>query len=363
MSGGRAAVMYAPGEPLRLMRFPVPEPAPGCLLVRVRCCTICKSDLHTWAGRRSGPTPVILGHEIVGRIAALGDGVTHDSADRPVGVGDRVTWTIADSCGKCFYCREKGLPMKCRALRKYGHDSCDEPPHFRGGFAEYCYVTPGTCVIKVPDSLDDATVAPANCALATVVAGWEAAGLAAGEHVLVQGAGGLGCYAAAVAHHAGCRSVVVTDTDDARLERVRRYGATHTINVRGLPDDEIARGVRDLTGGFGADCALEVAGAPEAIPQGLACLRKGGRYVEIGCSFPDAVFSLDASLLLWNRLQLIGVHNYDTRHLQRAVDFLEQTCDRYPFDALVSHRFPLEQINEAMALAESGTGLRVAVTP
>jgi D-arabinose 1-dehydrogenase-like Zn-dependent alcohol dehydrogenase len=96
--------------------------------------------------------------------------------------------------------------MKCRYLKKYGHDSCADPPHFNGGFAEYCYITPGTGVIKIPDELSDLEAAPANCALATVVAGWESAGLRPFENVLIQGAGALGLYAAALARHYGCQS-------------------------------------------------------------------------------------------------------------------------------------------------------------
>jgi D-arabinose 1-dehydrogenase-like Zn-dependent alcohol dehydrogenase len=127
--------------------------------------------------------PSILGHEIV----ELGEGVTHDSGDCPSKVGDRITWTIMDNCGKCYYCREKGLMMKCRSLKKYGHDSCADPPHFLGVFAEYCYITPGTCVIKVPDDLTDEVVAPANCALSTVVVGWEAIEIKPYENVLIEG--------------------------------------------------------------------------------------------------------------------------------------------------------------------------------
>jgi threonine dehydrogenase-like Zn-dependent dehydrogenase len=119
--------------------------------------------------------------------------------------------------------------MKCRQLRKYGHDSCASPPHFVGGFAEYCYLTPGTCVVQVPDSLPDAVAAPANCALATVIAAWEAAHLAAGERVLILGAGALGLYAAAWAADAGCREILVTDGLEHRLTMARTWTwATHT---------------------------------------------------------------------------------------------------------------------------------------
>jgi len=118
-----------------------------------------------------------------------------------------------------------------------------------------------------------------------------------------------------------------------------------------------------LTGGRGADGALEAAGVPAAIPQGLAALRRGGRYVELGCSFPAAHFTLDASLLLWNALTLRGVHNYAPRHLQQAVDFLQAAAATFPFAALVTHRFPLAAIDAALACAQSGDALRVAVIP
>jgi len=359
----KAAVMTAAGKDLEIREYPLPAVAPGCILVKVTCCTICGSDVHSWMGRRSAPTPIILGHEIVGRIAALGEGVAHDSGDRPLAVGDRITWTIMDNCGKCYFCREKGLMMKCRHLKKYGHDSCAEPPHFVGGFAEYCYITPGTCVIKVPDELTDEEVAPANCALATVTAGWEAAEVEPFENVLIQGAGALGFYAAALAKHYGCRRIIVTDILDHRLDFIKAFGATDALNVSRLTDADVIQTVRNLTDGFGVDCAMEVAGIPGLIPLGLKCLRIGGRYVEIGNSAPGANFSYDACDIVWRRLTLKGIHNYDARHLQAAVDFLAATRAIFPFKDIVTHRVSLENINEGLRLADSGQAVRVAVLP
>jgi putative phosphonate catabolism associated alcohol dehydrogenase len=364
MTGGsRAAVMTAAGKPLELWEYPLPKAEKGGIVVRILCCTICGSDLHTWLGRRSGPTPAILGHEIVGEVVELGEGVTHDSGDRPIKAGDRVTWTIMDNCGKCYYCREKGLMMKCLHLKKYGHDNCETPPHLEGGFAEHCYISPGTCVIKIPDNLTNEEAAPANCALATVTAGWDAAGLRSFENVLIQGAGALGIYAAALASHSGCNRIIVTDIVDARLEFAREFGATDVINTKGMKEEEIVRAVHSLTGGFGVDAAMEVAGIPALIPVGLRSLRKGGRMVLHGTSFSGANFTYDASDIIWRWLQIRGVHNYDTKHLQWGVDFLSQAKGRFPFHKLVTHRFPLSEINEAMKMAESGAGIRVAVLP
>jgi len=360
---GKAAVMTKINGNLEIQEFPLPKVEKGTILVRVICCTICGSDVLAWLGRKRAPVPMILGHEIVGKIVELGDGVTHDSGNRPLKVGDRITWTIMDSCGKCYYCREKGLMMKCQSLKKYGHESCAAPPHFVGGFAEYCYIGPGTCVIKCPDTLSNEEVTPANCALATVIAGWEAIDIKPFENVLIQGAGALGFYAAALAKHYGCIQIIVTDLLEHRLEAIKAFGPTHTINIKGMKEEEIVQTVRDLTNGFGVDAAMGAATVPDVVPIGLKCLRIGGRYVEHGNTFPHSNFSYDISDIVFRCLTIRGVHNYDTRHLQWGVDFLEQAKGTFPFNKLVTHKFSLNEINEAMRVAHSGEAIRVAVLP
>jgi alcohol dehydrogenase len=355
--------MITPNRPLEFREYPLPSVERGAILVKILCSTICGSDLHTWLGRRASPTPVILGHEIVGEIVELGEGVTHDSGDHPLKVGDRITWTIMDSCGKCYYCREKGLMMKCLHLKKYGHDSCEKPPHLQGGFAEHCYITPGTCVVKIPDNLTNEEAAPANCALATVSAGWDALRIRPFENVLILGAGALGIYAAALASHSGCNRVIVADILDHRLSLAREFGATDVINTKEMEGEGILRTVRSLTGGYGADLAMEVAGAPALIPIGLKCLRTGGRMVLHGTAFAGSHFGYDGADIIFRWLQIHGVHNYDTKHLQMGVDFLSQTKHKFPFHKLVTHRCGLHDINQALKLAESAVGIRVAVLP
>ncbi len=359
----RAAVMTAPNTDLEIVEYPLPPVVAGCVLVKINCCTICGSDLHTWQGRRKSPLPIILGHEIVGTIVELGKGVTHDSGDQPLEVGDRITWTIMDSCGKCFYCRQKGLMMKCRDLKKYGHDSCATTPHFLGGFAEYCFISPGTCIIKVPKNLSDEEIAPANCTLSTAVAAWEALEIQPFETILIQGAGALGFYAAALARFYGCRRIIVTDILDHRLAAIKNFGATHTINTRHMKDEQIVDAVRSITGPYGADCGMEAAGVPSLIPAGLKCLRTGGRYVLVGTVFTGADYSYDAGDMVFRMLTVKGIHNYDAKHLQMGVDFLSMTRDIYPYKEIVSRRVNLENINEGLHLAAAGEAVRVAVLP
>ena len=359
---GRAAVMTKAQAPLEIWEYPLADVEKGWILVKIKCCAICGSDLHTWLRTRPSPTPIILGHEIMGEIVEMGAGVSRDSGGRPLNSGDRITWTIMDNCGKCYYCREKGPMMKCLDLKKYGHDSCAAPPHFVGGFAEYCYVMPGTCVVKVPDDLSDEVAASANCALATVVAGWDAARLEPGDNILIQGAGTLGIYAAALAQSRGCNRIIVTDVMDNRLEFIKRFGATDVVNVQGVKDEELVKLIQGMTRGFGVDVAMEVAGRPEVIPVGLKCLRKGGQYIEIGNVFPGANFTYDASDIIFRWLTIKGVHNYDTKHLEWGIDFLQRYQSIFPFKAIVTHRFALDEINQAMEMAHSGKAIRVAIT-
>jgi putative phosphonate catabolism associated alcohol dehydrogenase len=360
---GRAAVMTKAKVPLEILEYPLANVEKGWILVRIKCCAICGSDLHSWLGTRPSPVPIILGHEIMGEIVEIGAGVSKDSGGRPLQAGDRITWTIMDNCGKCYYCREKGLMMKCVDLKKYGHDSCAPAPHFMGGFAEYCYIMPGTCVIKLPDDLSDEVAASANCALSTTIAAFDSVTLEPGDNVLIQGAGTSGIYAAALAKTWGCNRIIVTDVMEQRLEFIKEFGATDAINVRGMQDEEVVGMVQGMTRGYGVDVALEVAGRPETIPVGLKCLRKGGQYVEQGNVFPGAVFSYDASDIIFRMLTIKGRHNYDTRHLEWAVDFLHRYQHVFPFKNIVTHNFSLDEINEAMEMALSGKAIRVAIKP
>lgn len=358
-----AAVFTEVGKPLEIRSFDLPERLePRAALCRVRVSTICGSDLHTIFGRRREPAPLILGHEIVGEVVALGSGLDRDGFGDPLRVGDRVSWSIMASCGKCVYC-DLELPQKCVKLRKYGHTCCSEPPHLSGGYAEHIYLFPGSAIFRIPDGLTDEVAAPANCALATVVNAVKTIGLRRGEKVLIQGAGLLGLNLVALCREIGAEEIFVTDVSPQRLELARRFGADACWNASDAGTIPIAERVRDHTKGLGADVAIEVCGAPEAIGDGAASLRIGGRYLVAGLVAPGSDLRLDGNLLTRKCLTLKGIHNYHPRHLATAIEFLERHAAQYPFAELVGASFPLAQINEAVAAAASGRFVRVAVKP
>ena len=147
MRTAKAAVYEAPNTPFVLKEFPVRPTKRGEVLVRVTMSTICRSDIHSYEGRRPNPCPGILGHEIIGIIEELGEGIDDDMRGDKLRIGDRITWSEYFFDGQCYYREVLDMPQKCHGVRKYGHDLADEDPHFLGGFAEYCYILPGTWIL------------------------------------------------------------------------------------------------------------------------------------------------------------------------------------------------------------------------
>lgn len=324
--------------------------------------TICGSDLHTIFGRRQEPAPLILGHEIIGEIAALGEDVSQSANGKPLRVGDRVTWSIMASCGTCFYCR-KSLPQKCLSLVKYGHACCRDAPYLTGGYAEYIYLFPGTAIYHVPACLSNEIATPANCALSTMVNAVETIGLAAGETVLIQGAGMLGLNLIALCKEASVAKIIVSDAAPERLAIASRFGADVCLNATDYTTDEQVAALRDLGGGHGVDVAFEVCGNPVVVEPAVRALRIGGRYLLAGLVTPGSHLGIDANLLTRGTLTMKGIHNYHPDHLAQALRFLEQHAHHYPYNEIVGATFPLDEINEAVQAAASGKHVRVAVCP
>lgn len=356
-----AAVFRAVGQPFSLERFPIPDLKGSEALVRVRCATICGSDLHSYFGRRPSPIPSILGHEMVGEIAATGPAGARDFRGNPLQQGDRVTWSMVWSCGECFYCRH-GLRPKCEHLMKFGHEELTSGRALIGGMAEFCHLPAGTAIFKIPDNVPDAVASPANCATSTVAAVFRYAGPVDERIVVVHGAGMLGQTACAMATVGGAVHVIVIEPDARRREKALQFGATHAFDSA-LPEKELVARVKDLSAGRGADIGMELAGYSESIELGIALLRLGGRFVMAGATFPSRPVQLLGEQIVRRMIQIIGVYNYSPEDLEAALEFLSRTVDRYPFQELVGRRFPLREVNAAVLYAESERPPRVALIP
>ena len=362
---GRAALFFGPGRPMEITELPVPDPEPGAVVVRVTRANVCGSDLHIWRGdgflgalaRADGR---IIGHEMTGVVHALGKGVTSDWAGRPLAEGDRVAYQYFAPCGRCRSC-VRGMTEACALSFKVLQGKPSAFPHFRGAYADYFYVTPQMAIYKVPDVVADTMVAGVNCALAQVIMGLERVQVGMGDRVVIQGAGGLGVYATAVARERGAEQVVVIDGIDDRLALARAMGAHHVIDFRELvtPDERVAA-VKELTGGWGADVVCELVGRPAAISEGLRMVGVGGRYLEIGTFYVGTTLELDPGYLVMGNIRVEAVAAYDARSLQQALGFLERHVNDLPLDQVVVD-YPLERINEAFADQDAGRVTRASL--
>jgi len=363
---GKAAAYKGLGHPMEIVEYPVPEPGPGAILIKMRRANVCGSDLHMWRGdvdlaAMGMPMPVILGHEMVGAVAKLGEGVVTDSAGQPLAEGDRVVYRYFVPCGRCRTCLS-GDDAACPAAYMTVVTPCDFPPHFRGAYAEYYYLIPNQTVFKVPDDLSDEIVAPANCALSEVIYGLEKVKFSFGETIAIQGAGGLGIYATAVAKEMGAAKVIVIDGIEGRLKLAKAFGADEIIDMREFkePADRVMR-VKELTGGWGADVVAELVGFPHVIPEGLDMLGNQGRYLEIGNVSPMKYFELDPFSIVTSCKSIHGVALYTAEALKKAIDFLSRTKDRYPFEKILSRSYPLEKINKAFEDHDKGLVTRASI--
>ena len=343
--------------------FTTPKLKLGEVLIRVTCCTICGSDLHTFSGRRAAPESCVLGHEIIGEVVDwAGDDPRLDFNGNQLHVGQRVTWVMAFGCGSCFFCRND-LNQKCESLFKYGHEPavCDRPT---GGLSEFCVLVPGTPVFRLPDILSDEAACPANCATATVFA---AARLIEQTHVLrgsvflVVGAGMLGLTAVAHLSDSGARSIIVADSNEQRLTIAREFGATHCLCSD--QQDEICSAVSSLSEGRGADIALDFAGATSAVQTCLASVRVGGCVLLAGSVFPSGKIQMTPETIVRRMLTIRGLHNYLPSDLDNALGFLQRVGERFQFSDLVARSFQLTDAGLAFEYAQKHRPVRVAVKP
>lgn len=353
MNTARASVLETFKQPLVSREYPLPASLePGAALVRTEMAGICGSDVHLWKGELPINLPVILGHETVGRIESLGDGLERDWSGQPLKVGDRVTWTSTTSCGRCYYCAEKKQPTRCPERRAYGIGyRSDEAPHFLGGYAEFHYLRPRANIFKLPDAVSNEAIIGAGCALITAIHGVERTGIEWQDTVVVQGAGPVGISALAVAKSAGASKVILIGGPKHRLETAKRFGAEEVIDLNEVREPAARlKLVRELTGGYGADVVLECAGVPNAVAEGWELCRDGGKYLVLGHYCDAGPISLNPHIITRKQLQVFGSWSSEPRHMKAAIDFLARTPEQFPFASTVTHRFGLEQANEALQL-------------
>jgi Zn-dependent alcohol dehydrogenase len=353
----KAAVCHQFGEPLVIEEITIDPPQRGEVAVKVEACAICHSDVHLIRGEWGGATPVVAGHEAAGRVTAVGPGVT---AVQP---GARVVVSLLRACGHCFYCTI-GRPYNCEG--QFALD-CETRLHRKdgtsvaqgidtGAFAE-AVVVDQSQVVAVPSDVPMDRACLLACGVITGLgAVTNTAGVRSGSTVAVIGVGGVGLNSIQGAVLSGAARIVAIDLLDNKLEAATRFGATHTVNAeRADPVETVLK----LTEGRGADYAFATVGSSTVIAQAAEMIRKGGTAVIVGMPPNDDVeVSLNAHNLTWGRT-VKGSFMGSTRlavDVPRLVELY--LTGRLKLDELITDRYPLAEINEAIEAMERGEALR-----
>jgi len=357
---------YAASRPLEIVAVDLDGPGRGEVLVKVAAAGLCHSDLSVIDGSRPRPTPMVLGHEAAGVVAALGEGV----AD--LVVGDHVVLVFVPSCGHCLPCAT-GRPALCEpgarangagtllsGSRRLGFVA--EPVNHHLGvsaFAEFAVVAQESCV-KVDRSLPFEHAALFGCAVLTGVgAVVNTARVAVGGSVAIVGLGGVGLAAVIGAVAAGARQIVAVDLAPAKLDAALRLGAPEAVDA-GAPD--VVQRIRDITRG-GAEFCVETAGAVPALELAYAATARGGVTVTAGLPHPDRKLSIQAVSLVAEERTLKGSYIgscVPRRDLPNFVGLFR--AGRLPVDKLLTHRLRLDEINEGFDRLREGVGVRQVVT-
>jgi propanol-preferring alcohol dehydrogenase len=335
VAGVKAMVLKEFGKPLSWEEVPEPTVGPRQALVQAKANGLCATDLKIVDGLvKSVKTPLRLGHESAGVVVEVGSEV---EAVRP---GDRVVMVCKQTCGGCRMCRAGHEEMCLHSPGRMGFE-------IDGGFGELVAV-PERNLVRVGPQVSLEAASLMGGTLGSPLHAIRMARVELGETAVVFGLGGLGIHALQVLRHLGA-SVIGVDVREDALAKARELGAGHTINAR---QTDPVQAVRGLTGGLGADLALEIVGGdavPPVIQQCLDLLRPGGRLVILGYHYGQAV-PLDPAALVYRWIHIIASHNHSVRDVEDAASLVNDGRVR----AIVADTAPMREANHALARLRAG---------
>lgn len=363
----RAAILFEPGKRLNVCEVDVADPCAGEVRIEMKAAGICHTDLSVMTGHLKAPIPGILGHEGAGVVIDVGDGVNS------VEPGDHVIPLWRLSCGICEYCSESrpalcpvGTEIRASGRLQDGTSRFSykgqEILHFAGvsAFSNYTVLPEGS-VLKIPKDLPFELAALLGCSVITGVGSViNTTNLKPGRTVAVFGVGGVGVNIVQGAVLSGAKRIIAIDRHDVRLEQVREFGATDTIN--GSREDPV-ESIRNLTEGRGVDFAFEAVGLPITIQQAYNSLAKRGTAIIVGIPANSATITLTALPFAFEERVLTGSlygSAVPRNDIPRMIDLYK--AGKLELDKLLSRSYPIEQINEAYKAMQAGETLRSVVT-
>ncbi|MBM4034578.1 MAG: zinc-binding dehydrogenase [Planctomycetes bacterium] len=358
------ALIYRGPKDIRLEQVPIPSCGEGEIRVKVDACAVCGTDLKSFLhGNPKIAPPRTIGHEFTGIVETVGAKAACcvlRSSPLPKGegaglsVGDRIVMATSVSCGACAYC-QRGWTNLCVDMAAMGFK-------YQGGMAEYTVVPERALrnghAVKVPPG-----VRPEHAALAEplscCVNAAENCGLQRGDVVVVVGGGPMGIMNAVIAREFGAAKVILAEINEARLKQAEAFGFDRLVNPAA---EDLAKVVKEMTGGLGADVCIVAAPAAKPQEQALGLVRKRG-VVCLFASLPagGSLLSIDSRPLHYNELRVVGTSDSTPAQVRRAVDLI--AGGSVPMDKLATHVLPLADFERAFALMQSGESLRVVLRP
>ncbi len=378
----KAAVLTRPGN-IEVQSFPYPQVPKGGAIIRTELSGICGTDKHTFKGEIrqyvgtaqeiTTPFPIIQGHENVGIIEEIDPAAKLEFDGQPLKPGDRVVMCPDTTCGDCWFCKHIPDYPWCNDIRSYGNSfSCANAPHLFGGFSQYMAITDKVKLYKVPDGMKPEVAVFAELFDVTYTLdkakelyAFDGEGFAFGDTVVIQGAGPLGIMHLIKARMLGADKVIMTDTSQFRLDIAKKFGADVTMCLADTTQEERVELVRQHTGGRGGDVVVECAGEPEAFPEGMAMVRKSGVYLIVG-NFVDVgrTVPLHPHEICAKNIRIMGMSNHSLSGYGPSLRMMQRYGQMYPFEELITHRYALEDAQEAILKSmDYSASMKVVLDP
>jgi len=341
----KAAFFYGK-EDIQIHKINIPEIEQDEILIKIRVCGICGSDVRSYYKGVEGryKIPVILGHEVSGEVFKIREEIDGFA------IGDRVVVAPIYGCGKCSFCLS-GQENLCKDVAIFG---CN----LDGALAEYMKI-PAQAIqrgvlVKIPDELSDeeaVLIEPFSCCLHGILR----ANVEPGDTVVMIGAGPIGLAHLTLLKILGSGKVIVSDIVNKRLERAKNFGADVTVNSK---EGNLSLKVKELTKSKGADSVIVAAPSKEAVEEGLKIVRRGGRIVIFGGCPANSLIQIDPNLIHYSEITVTGSIDSTIDDFRRTVQLISQV-NLKPF---ITHRFPLEEVRQAMQVMRDKKGLKVIIT-
>ncbi|VUC27383.1 unnamed protein product [Clonostachys rosea] len=360
----KAAVLTSDGSGVQIWTREVPPPARACIIIKVLRAGVCGTDAHLAKGDQPFPHPVVLGHEGLGQIIELGEGVTTDHAGHPVAVGDVVYWNPIRPCNACYDCT---ISEDFTACTNGTFWSPANRAEVWASYTELATLLPNNSFYRIDPKVPlDAFIA-LGCALPTILQALDhLGGIPSGSTVLVQGAGPVGLAAIMMAKLANARDIICIEGVESRLQQAQEFGATLLVDFRKpeLSSRQARQSfINSSIGPRGVSVAIECSGNATAFEEGISLLGRSGKYLLVGTWAGNSTVPFCPFDVVQKALTVVGSTFASPKHYYRAARLVETNHELFPLAKCVTRKYTLDETTEALRAVSAGEVVKAVIIP